>query len=205
MIISNPIRLPFWQIKTLQSLLHLTAVAWVGYVFYLALSGQILGDPVQYLIDFTGLGAINLLFMSLAISPSARIFKFSQIMILRRPLGVYAAVYGLLHFAVFVAFELQFEMALVFSEVIDRPYITVGFSALVILSVLLISSLNRVKRALGRRWQQIHNWVYVAAPLVLLHFIWSLKTLDLASWLYIMSFVVLIIFRIKNIQKIIKK
>jgi sulfoxide reductase heme-binding subunit YedZ len=85
-------------------------------------------------------------------------------------------VYALLHLTSYVSFELQFDWALIASEVIERPYITVGFIALLDLMLLTITSPMWVRRKMKRNWQRLHNSIYLIAVLALVHFSWSRKT-----------------------------
>lgn len=177
--------------KLIHSLIHILSLVWVMVYYYLAISDQLGGDPVQAILDFTGMGALHLLLLSLLVSPIAKALKQGQIMPWRRPLGLYAAFYACLHVASFIAFELGFEWKLIISEVIERPYITVGFVALVILIALSITSLPALRRIMGRKWQSLHNLVYLTILLICLHFWWSLKSDWLEPALYL--FVALIL------------
>lgn len=185
-------------------LLHAVACTWLTYVFYQGISDNLGGDPVQALLDFTGISALNLLVLSLIISPLATRLKFSQLMQLRRPLGIYSAVYAFTHFLVFVAFELQFEMKLVFNEIIDRPYITVGFLNLVILITLAITSINSIKRKMGKSWFSLHSLSYVAVILGGLHYLWLVKSAWYEPALYLSFSLFLIYLRRQKIKKLFK-
>ena len=182
---SKPLRIKSIWILLLRIVIHGLSLLWLSIVLYQAFTGKLQGDPVQYLLDFTGIATLNLLLLSLAISPLAQYLKFVQIIRVRKTLGVYAAIYALAHLSVFIAFELQFEWALIVSEIIKRPYITVGFAALVILTALLVTSLDAIKRRMGQSWQRLHKWVYVALGLGLLHFLWSIKASEVQPYFYI--------------------
>lgn len=171
---------------------------------YAGIMGNLQGDPVQYLLDYTGIGSINLLFLSLLVSPLAQSCKFGQLIVLRKTLGVYSAIYVLAHLFVFVAFELQFEWLLIASEVIERPYISVGFVALLILTSLLFTSLSFVQKKMGKRWHQLHKWVYVATVLGLLHYIWSIKANEIQPIIYIVIGLLLLSLRKQKIKNFFK-
>jgi sulfoxide reductase heme-binding subunit YedZ len=200
----SPIRVRQQYILASRVLIHLTAAIWALFVWYQALSGKLSGDPVQHLLDFTGIGTLNLLLLSLSVSPIAKYLKFGQLIRLRKTLGVYAAVYGLLHFCVFIAFELQFEWKLILSEIIERPYISVGFIALLILSALLLTSFEPLKKKMGRSWQRLHRWAYVALALGLLHFLWSIKANELQPYLYIIIGTILLLTRKQKLKHFFK-
>jgi sulfoxide reductase heme-binding subunit YedZ len=123
---------------------------------------------------------------------------------IRKTLGVYAAVYALFHFYVFIVYELQYEWLLIAEEIIKRPYITVGMTALLILVTLLFTSFDRVKKSMGTRWQSLHNLSYLAIMLGCVHFWWSVKSNWYEPAIYLAFAIVLLMHRRKKIQKIFK-
>ncbi|WP_411693775.1 sulfite oxidase heme-binding subunit YedZ [Glaciecola sp.] len=201
---SKPIRLPHKVMNSSRYILHAIASSWLIYVFYQGITDNLGGDPVQALLDFTGIGALNLLVMSLIISPLAMQTKFAQLIPLRRPLGLYAAVYAFAHFLVFVAFELQFEMKLVLNEIIERPYITVGFLNLIILIVLSITSITVLKKKMGSSWFTLHSLSYVAVILGGLHYLWLVKSAWYEPAIYLSFSAFLLYLRRQKIKKLFK-
>jgi sulfoxide reductase heme-binding subunit YedZ len=202
--IKKPIRANPAFMKVARLLAHVVIFGWLGIVFYQGFSDQLGGDPVQALLDFTGIGALNLLVISLIISPLAMSFKFTQLLPFRRPVGLYSALYGLSHFYVFIAFELQFEMQLIFAEIIKRPYITVGFVTLIILIVLAVTSVNRIKKRMGTTWFTLHSLAYVAVVLAGLHYLWLVKSAWYEPAIYLIFSVCLLFLRRDKIKKIFK-
>jgi sulfoxide reductase heme-binding subunit YedZ len=172
--------------------------------YYQALNGQLRGDPVQHLLDFTGIGALHLILLSLCVSPLAQYFKFAQLMRIRKTLGVYASIYALAHLYAFVAYELQFEWLLVAAEIVERPYITVGMAALIILTALLVTSLDNIKRKMAGQWQKLHNFIYLAVGLACLHYLWAVKSEIYEPLIYMALAAVLLILRREKIKKIFK-
>lgn len=201
---TSPIRVHNAFLTAIRVLIHLVSLVWLFIVLQKGISGNLPGDPVQYLLDFTGIGAMNLLILSLTVSPLAEFLKFGQIIVLRKTFGVYAAFYALSHLAVFIAFELQFEWGLIVSEIIERPYITVGFSALLILTILLATSFDSLRKKMGRTWQKLHRWVYLALILALLHFLWSIKANELQPYIYIGFGAILLLLRKKKLKMMFK-
>lgn len=120
--------------------------------------------------------AVNLLLLTLLISPLAQRLPCGDLIRFRRPVGIYVFVYALMHFVTYIVFELQLQWALIGEELIKRPYITVGFVALVLLLLLTLTSPNSIRKRLGKRWQVLHNSIYLILFLALLHYTWSLKT-----------------------------
>ncbi|MDO6426392.1 protein-methionine-sulfoxide reductase heme-binding subunit MsrQ [Thalassotalea sp. 1_MG-2023] len=160
---------------TLKVLIHAISLTLLINVYYMAITDQLGADPVEYVLHFTGIGALNLLILSLAVTPLTKYIKKPFLMQNRRLVGLYAFLYALCHVLSFWAFEIQFNLALFFEEIIERPYITVGMVAFIILVLLAITSWSVVKKRMGRRWQKLHNWVYLAILLGGIHFYWSVK------------------------------
>jgi sulfoxide reductase heme-binding subunit YedZ len=155
--------------------LHLVALFLLLVTYYQAFTDQLGADPVKAILHFTGIDAFNLLLISLLISPLAKYLRQGQLVTLRRPIGLYAFAYATCQFTSFLIFELQLDWSLIFSELLKRPYIAVGFMALLILSMLAATSTKSIQRRMGKTWQKTHNWVDVASLLVALHYIWSVK------------------------------
>lgn len=175
-LLNKPLRLSAWQISLSKTLLHLIILGWVIFTFYLGVTDNLGADPVKALIHFTGIGALNLLLITLLISPAARYLPAPVLMRFRRMLGVYVFVYAVIHLLTYISFELQFDWSLVVGEIVKRPYITVGMVAVLLLAALTITSPNKVRQRLGKRWQSLHNTIYLVVLLALLHFSWSRKT-----------------------------
>ena len=146
-------------------------------LFYAGITDNLGPDPVETLLNETGIWAIHLLLLTLTLSPLAKWLPSAEPIKLRRLMGIYSFVYALAHLSTYLLFELQLDMTLISSELIKRPYIAVGFSAFLLLLLLSITSFNAVRKKMGKRWQQLHNTVYLVLLLVLLHFTWSQKTL----------------------------
>ncbi len=134
-------------------------------------------DPVREIIHRTGKTAINLLLITLAITPLRRLTGYPHVLRLRRMVGVFAFAYALLHFCAYLLLDLRLDFGHLGADIAKRPYITVGLAALLILLPLAITSTNAMVRRLGaRRWQRLHRAVYVAAILAVVHFYWQVKT-----------------------------
>ncbi|MDP5131280.1 MAG: protein-methionine-sulfoxide reductase heme-binding subunit MsrQ [Paraglaciecola sp.] len=194
-------RLKLIHILLLKGIIHFAAVIPLAYTFYLATIDDLGGDPVMALIHFCGIGAFNLLLLSLLVSPLAQKLKQGLLLRLRRLLGLYAFVYALSHLLVYVIFELQLDWGLIAGEIIERPYITVGFVAFLILGALAATSTQAMQRTLKRNWQKLHNWVYIAVLLIALHFIWSVKSDINEPLLYWAMTLVLLTMRKSTLQQ----
>jgi sulfoxide reductase heme-binding subunit YedZ len=140
------------------------------------IAGQRLGaDPVAELLLTCGKTALNLLLLTLAVTPLAKIAHRPQLLRLRRMLGLFAFAYAALHFAVYLALDRALDASMIVEDITRRPYITIGFTALLLLLPLAATSTQRMMRRLGRRWQHLHRLVYLIAILAVWHYYWQVK------------------------------
>jgi len=133
-------------------------------------------DPAQALSIETGEWALRFLLLTLAITPFRQIFRVAEIARLRRMIGLFAFFYASIHFLSWMAFILAFRWLAIAEELVERPYITVGFLAYVILFLLGVTSTNSMVRRLGKNWKRLHKFVYVASILAIVHLLWILRT-----------------------------
>ena len=165
--------------------LSLRGIFYVIVGAWLAVNDNLGADPVEALLHFTGIGALNILILTLLVTPLSQKFKVSWLMQCRRLLGLYGFFYASFHLLTFLFFEVQFDWRLFFAEIVERPYITVGMAAFSILFVLAVTSWSKVKRKLGRKWQSIHNYTNLALLFVAVHFYWSVKSEIIEPAIYI--------------------
>ena len=132
-------------------------------------------DPVKAVIHHTGKTALNLLGITLAVTPLARLGRWPQLIRLRRLLGLWAFAYALLHFTLYLGLDLRFDFAHLGADIVKRPYITIGFAAILLLLPLAATSTQRMMRRLGRRWQSLHRAIYAIGILAVWHFYWQVK------------------------------
>lgn len=173
------------RVLLLKIAIHLMSFLPLLALYLLAFDEQLGADPVKEVIHFTGIGAFNLLLLSLVLTPIAKKYRQGYLLQTRRLLGLYSFTYALFHLLSFLAFEVQFDLMLFFSEIIDRPYITVGMAALIILFALSVTSITSLRRKMGKKWQKLHNWVYGALLLIALHFFWSVKSDIVEPMIYV--------------------
>jgi len=191
----------FW----LKVLMHVIALLPIIYLVLAVLSEAAGGDPVQYIIHYTGIGALNTLLIMLCISPIAKKFKQGALIQTRRLIGLYVFAYATLHLMAFVSLDLLFEWSLFLQETVKRPYIVIGTVAYLLLLALSITSFNVIKRKMGKRWQQLHNSVYLVAVLVPVHFFWSVKSEIIEPSIYIAVTALLLFARKDQIKRIFKR
>ena len=132
-------------------------------------------DPVKKLEHECGTWALNFLLITLLVTPVRQLTGLSHLPRLRRMLGLFAFFYAVLHFTVYLTLDLEFNFRELFKDIAKRPYITIGFAALVLLIPLAVTSTNKMMRRLGRRWQKLHRLIYVIAGLGVWHFYWQVK------------------------------
>jgi methionine sulfoxide reductase heme-binding subunit len=132
-------------------------------------------DPVKKIEHECGKTALNLLLLTLAVSPVRELAGLPQLLRLRRMLGLFAFFYVVLHFTAYLVLDLELNFSTLGADIVRRPYITIGFSALLLLIPLALTSTNRMMRRLGRHWQRLHRLVYLIAVLGVWHFYWQVK------------------------------
>lgn len=140
-----------------------------------AYSGDLGANPIETITRFTGSWALIMLLITLTVTPLRRITGWNGVITFRRMLGLFAFFYALLHFSTYLVLDLFFDFPAILKDVLKRPYITVGFTAFVLMIPLAITSTSGMIRRLGRRWQQLHYLIYVIAILGVLHFYWLVK------------------------------
>lgn len=181
--------------KPLVFLLCMLPLAWLTLRAFNVL-GQSLGpNPVEALLHALGLWGLRLLLLTLCVRPAAVLLRQPRLMRLRRMLGLFAFSYVLLHFLTWLVLDRGLDWSGMIVDIAKRPFVTVGFAALVLLLPLAVTSTDRWMRRLGRRWHALHRLVYAAAALGALHFLWLVK----ADWrepaLYIAIYLALMAWR----------
>ena len=193
------------RILYLKALVHLTALYPLINLYYTAIDDRLGADPVEAVIHFTGIGALNLLLISLLISPAAKFFKMGFLIQFRRIIGLYAFTYAVCHLLNFLSFEVQFDLQLFVDEIFERPYITVGMTAFLFLLALAVTSTAKVRRKMKRKWQTLHNFSYLIGLLVVIHFYWSVKSEIIEPLIYIAIYALLMALRHQKLRGWVKK
>jgi methionine sulfoxide reductase heme-binding subunit len=160
------------RLKQLKRALFLSALLPLLINVWLAVQDRLGANPIESLTRSSGDWTLYFLTLTLAITPLRRLSQQHWLQALRRMLGLFAFFYACLHFTTFTWFDHFFDLAEIGRDVWKRPFITVGFAALLLLSPLAVTSTNAMQRRLGRRWSQLHRMVYGVALLALLHFWW---------------------------------
>ncbi|MGH8736361.1 MAG: sulfite oxidase heme-binding subunit YedZ [Burkholderiales bacterium] len=132
-------------------------------------------NPVEAVTHSTGWWTLFLLCATLAVTPLRRATGANWLLKLRRMLGLYAYFYVALHFLTYIWLDQWFDVVAIAADVLKRPYITVGFTAFLLLIPLAATSTDAMQRRLGRKWQRVHRFIYLIAVLGVLHFWWLVK------------------------------
>jgi sulfoxide reductase heme-binding subunit YedZ len=125
--------------------------------------------------DTLGIWGLRFLLVTLAVTPLRVLTGSPKLHLFRRMLGLFAFFYVAMHFAWYLFVDQAFDWAQLAADVVKRPYITAGFTALLLLVPLAVTSTRRAMRRLGRRWEKLHRLVYPAAILACVHFWWQVK------------------------------
>lgn len=174
-------------LKVVMWLAALGPAAWMGYA---ALTGGLGVNPIEELTHTTGMSALVLLLVTLAVTPLRNLTGWNPLIQLRRPLGLFAFFYALLHFSVWMVLDLGFRFSWIAEDIAERPFITVGFVAFLLLIPLAVTSTRGWIRRLGKRWTLLHRLVYVSAALGILHYYWRVKA---DAWLPVAMAAVLLV------------
>jgi sulfoxide reductase heme-binding subunit YedZ len=155
-------------------------------------------NPVKETIHFSGKTALNLLLITLLVSPLRAWTGWNGLQRWRRILGVAAFTYALLHFLAYAVLELNLDFSDLGREIARRPYITVGLAALLMLLPLAATSADRAMRRLGRRWAVLHRLAYPATVLAAWHFHWQVRAGLVEPLLYWAALALLLGWRVKR-------
>lgn len=138
-----------------------------------ALTDRLGANPIEFITRNSGDWTLYFLCITLAVTPLRKWLQWPWLIKSRRMLGLFVFFYACLHFTTFIWFDHFFDLSEMFSDVIKRPFITVGFLTFVLLIPLAATSSNRMVRLLGgKRWQWLHRLIYLVAPLAIVHFWW---------------------------------
>ena len=186
--------------KPLVFIAGLTPLVWLTCGAFGWFGASLGADPVKELEHECGKTALNFLLLTLAVTPVRNILGLPQLLRLRRMLGLFAFFYVAVHFTVYLVLDLELNWSTLGADIAKRPYITIGFTALLLLIPLAATSTNRMMRRLGRRWTSLHRLVYVIAILGVWHFYWQVKRDVREPLLYAGMLAVLLVYRVVRAQ-----
>ncbi|MBV8062892.1 MAG: sulfoxide reductase heme-binding subunit YedZ [Nevskia sp.] len=168
----------------------LALLAWQAWTAHLG------PDPVATLEHRTGVRALQLLLLTLAMTPLRQFSGRPEPLQLRRTLGLFAYFYMCLHFTMYLVFDLELSLPKLGEDLVKRTWITLGFACWLFLLPLAITSTNGWQRRLKRAWKSLHRLIYPAALLACCHFIWLVKKDETEPLLYLSILMVLLAVRL---------
>ena len=180
---------------TLRRVIFAAALVPAAALVYGALTDNLTANPIDYITDTTGTTALSLLIITLTVTPLRRLTGRNEIIRLRRMLGLFAFFYACLHMSTWLVLDWFFDFASMAADVVERPFITLGMTTFLLLLPLAVTSTSGMIRRLGKRWQQLHRLVYVAAITAIIHFWWVVKADFREPRLFALALSVLLGFR----------
>ena len=163
--------------------------------------GTLGANPVEMIQDTLGQWGLRFLVITLAITPLRDWFNATGLIPLRRMLGLFAFAYVLLHFLTWLILDQGLYWSGVIEDIAKRPFITIGFLALVLLVPLAVTSTNRMMRRLGKRWKRLHRLIYPISVLAVWHYYWQVKADVREPLIYAAIVAVLLGWRIWKVRR----
>jgi len=175
----------------------------LGRLLVLGYLGDLTANPVEFITRSTGTWTITFLCITLSMSPMRWTTGWSGWIQLRRMLGLFTFFYAFLHFTIWYWLDHNLDAKAMIDDVIERPFITVGFLGFVCMSLLAMSSNQMAMRWLGRKWSLLHRLIYLIAILGVLHYLWHKAGKNDFEVVYIYAGIIflLLVIRVPVIQK----
>jgi sulfoxide reductase heme-binding subunit YedZ len=182
-------------------LIFIVSLLPAGWLLWATLQQQLGADPAKTIVLTTGLWGIRFLLITLSVTPLVRLAKWRWLMIHRRMLGLFSLFYLVLHVLAYYQFILGGDLAMLGSEIVKRPYILLGMPALVIVIALGVTSTKGWMKRLGKNWQRLHRWVYLAIILGWIHLALQIRSSYFDAVLYGSLTVLLLGYRVYDWRK----
>ena len=184
------------MIRYAKPAVFMLALAPFAWLVFRAMTGRLSVNPIEDITLTTGIWALRLLLVTLAITPLRRLTGWHRVIQYRRMLGLFAFFYASMHLLTYLVLDQGLAFQFILPDIVKRPYITAGMTAFVLMIPLAITSTKGWIRRLGRRWQLLHRLVYLSGAAACLHFIWKVKVVIGEPVYYAAILVVLLAFRI---------
>ncbi len=179
--------------RVVKPVLYLAATLPFAWLIFALLTGLVMGDQVKFMQHVTGDTALTCLMLTLAVTPLRRLTGWNELIRVRRLIGLTAFWYACLHLTTYLVFDQSLSMDEILKDIVEHPWVLVGFTAFLCLVPLAITSTKGwVRRLGGKRWQRLHRLVYVAAIAGVLHYFWLVKKDVQAPLLYGLVLLVLL-------------
>ena len=167
----------------------------------LEITGRLGANPIEAIMDRFGNWSLRFVMITLSITPLRRLTGWNWLIRFRRMLGLFTFFYVLMHFLTWLVLDQGLQVPAIIEDIIKRPFITIGFIALLLLTALAITSTNGFRRRMGRHWQTLHNTVYLIAVLGVWHYWWQVKKDITEPLIYAIILAVLLGYRIIRHRK----
>ena len=162
----------------------------------LGITGQLSANPIEDIQDRFGNWVIRFIMITLAVTPLRRFSGWNWLSRFRRPLGLFTFFYGLMHFLTWLVLDQGLLLLAILEDITKRPFITIGFAALLLLVAMAATSTAGMRRRLGRRWDKLHYSAYAVGVLGVWHYWWQVKKDTSDAWIYAVILAVLLGYRI---------
>jgi len=162
-----------------------------------ALHGELTANPIEFITHATGDWTLRFLVITLCITPFRKILHFPELIRFRRLLGLFAFFYACLHFTTYIWLDKFFDLSEMWKDIAKRKYITVGFTAFLLLIPLAVTSTSAsIRRLGGKRWQRLHRLIYFSAALGVIHYYWLVKSAVIRPLTYGAIVAILLLWRL---------
>jgi sulfoxide reductase heme-binding subunit YedZ len=162
--------------RVVKPVLYLAALMPLSWMLFALLTGLVMGDQVKFMQHVTGDTILSCLMLTLSITPLRRLTGWNEIIKVRRLIGLTAFWYACIHLSTYLVFDQSLSVGEIVADIMEHPWVLVGFAAFLCLVPLAITSTTGwVRRLGGKRWQRLHRLVYVAAAAGVLHYFWLVK------------------------------
>lgn len=162
------------------------------------ITGTLGANPIENMQDRFGIWGLRFIVTVLMISPLRSITGFTWITQFRRMIGLYAFFYVLMHFLVWLLLEQSLLMSAIIEDIATRPFITIGFIALLILIALASTSTMNIRKKMGKSWVRLHSSIYLASILGVWHFWWQVKKDITEPLIYAIIISILLLYRLRK-------
>ena len=190
---------------------NIKAIVFVGCLIPLLLiawdtvNHQLGSKPIETIMQRTGDWTLRFLLITLAITPVKKLYGWSRPIRYRRMLGLFVFFYACMHLSIYVALDQTFHLYELVKDIVKRPFIMLGFVAFLLSIPLAITSTNKMKKRLGKRWKTLHQLIYLVGLLGVLHYMWLAKKDITQALLYASIFLVLMAVRVWHRDMAVKR
>lgn len=160
------------------------------------ITGKLSANPIEDILDRFGNWSIRFIMLTLAVTPLRRITGWTWLVRFRRMLGLFTFFYVLMHFSTWLILDQGLLLSAIIEDITERPFITLGFTAFLLLIAMAATSTSAARRKLGRTWDKLHYSAYAVGILGVWHYYWQVKKDTSDAWIYAVILAILLAYRI---------